>query len=667
MHGIALLLRCSALRGKRKWMIFATSLMIRVWKTVSDPRLWLASLALAASVTSAAADLKFEVSGVPEPLLSNVIAHVSAFSIERQSEVSDGNYDDILANSIAKARSALRPYGYYHPDISGRVVRNGRRGSAIRLDIKPGPPMLIDQVRVELVGEGAQQSVLQTWRSSWPLGKGKILDQTLWQERKQFALVSAERIGYLDAQFTEHRIELDLDANRANLLLTLDTGKRFVFGDVHLGEHMLKPGILEYIPRFQSGDPYSAFLLEKFRVDLWKTGYFTSIAVEEVRNSNVEPPVVDLNVVFETTTRNTYQGSLGLGSDTGARVQTQWTRQPMSSNGDSLDVGFGWQETDDEYSARGAYRLPRRDRARQFWTGDLVLRHEGIDLDVKRSVDDEFIRIATGTTDERHLRVGHLKVRNFKVGAQQAFETFFVQGLSASDELRPLESVPELLTFVDNPEAERLLKGTDKTLSIGFDYDRVAVSGRGWDVTGHRERAWIFTSNEAFGSDRDFTQVYVSTRRSFIKGERWKFILRAELGYTDARVDEYSIKIDDVSLPLPLSVTNLPNFYRFNAGGSRSVRGYGFEELSNNQIGSNNISTASAEVEVKIFEKWSAAAFVDIGNAFNDWSDPQLKKGVGFGIRWYSIAGPIRIDIARALDLVDKPWRLHFTIGTPLL
>jgi len=70
---------------------------------------------------------------------------------------------------------------------------------------------------------------------------------------------------------------------------------------------------------------------------------------------------------------------------------------------------------------------------------------------------------------------------------------------------------------------------------------------------------------------------------------------------------------------------------------------------------------------MKFLDNWSAALFIDIGNAFNDWSNPELKKGVGIGIRWYSIAGPIRVDVAKALDRIDKPWRLHFTIGTPLL
>ena len=85
--------------------------------------------------------------------------------------------------------------------------------------------------------------------------------------------------------------------------------------------------------------------------------------------------------------------------------------------------------------------------------------------------------------------------------------------------------------------------------------------------------------------------------------------------------------------------------------GSRSVRGYSFESLSNNGVGSNNVITASAEVEMNFRRDWSVAAFVDTGNAFNDWGEYELRKGVGVGVRWYSIAGPVRLDFAQALDL----------------
>jgi translocation and assembly module TamA len=191
------------------------------------------------------------------------------------------------------------------------------------------------------------------------------------------------------------------------------------------------------------------------------------------------------------------------------------------------------------------------------------------------------------------------------------------------------------------------------------------VRGQGFETTGMHHRAWAFTSNESWGSDIDFSQIYFSSRWNIKKGNRWKFLLRGEVGYTDARVEDAVVEIEETLVSL--SVTELPNIYRFKAGGSSSVRGYAFERLSTNNIGSNNVFTASAEVEMRILQNWSVAAFLDVGNAFNDWDHMDLKKGIGMGIRWYTIAGAVRVDFAQALDLPDKPWRIHFTIGTSLL
>ena len=639
--------------------------MILSWISAVKVRACLAILLLAIATGSNAAQVSYEIQGVSDPLLANIESHIQAFSIGRQSDVSEQDFAGILADVTRKTRAALRPYGYYNSDIAGSVIKKSNGDAVVRLTINAGPPVRVDEVTVELQGPGADNSALRSWLDTWPLSSGAILNQIVWEERKQSALVEAQQIGYLGAEFSTHKLELDLTTNKANVTLILHTGARYRFGDIEYGEHVLKPGIVEYVPRFRTGDFYSRRLLNKFRVDLWKTGFFSEVVVEEIPRAELDPPVVDLKVQLQTTTRNTYQGSLGLGSDTGMRVQAQWSKNPMSSNGDRLDLGVGWQQQDDEYSLRGNYRLPRRGREREYWTSALIVKHESIDVDIRRTSDDEFVRIASGTIDEQHLRLGRLKVRNQKSGERQAFETIFAQVLNASDKLQPDVSTPELLALSLSPEFEKLNRGSDKTISFGVDYDLVAVTGQAWQTSGRRDRAWIFGSSESLGSDRDFIQAYVSTRRSYLKGERWKFIVRGELGYTNATVERFDLDLG--TTPIDVSVTTLPNFYRFRAGGSNSVRGYGFEELSNNLIGSSNIITASAEVEMKFLQNWSAAAFVDIGNAFNDWNDPQLKMGAGIGIRWYSIAGPIRVDLAQALDLVDKPWRIHFSIGTPLL
>jgi len=613
---------------------------------------------------AAATELAYEVTGIDTELQANVLAHLNSVQLGRQARLSERDYDRVIADAARRARESLRPFGYYHAEVSGRISRRSEDLMLVTLDVRPGPPIRVSAVDIEITGAGRKLRKLSRWKSEWPLQPGVVLDQAVWEGQKQAAIEIAIADGYRGAVFTRHSLEIDLVENRATLSLTLDTGKRYVFGDINFGEHVLKPGIVENVPRFRSGDPVSARLLNEFRLDLWKTGYFTSVDVVEIERPDADPPRVDLDVELETLTRNSYQGSLGLGTDTGMRLQAQWSRRPMSRNGDRLDVGAGWQEADDEFSIHGNYRLPIRSRSREFWTVELFQRFENVDLEVKQQPEDEdYIQIANGSVNEFHVRSGRLKLRNRKSGDQQVFSTLFVQYLNSSREFRPIIELP------GDPQStivlEDLLKDTENAVSIGIDTDLVGVTGKGWETHGRRDRFWLFVGNSVIGSEEDFTQLYLSTRRSFVFGDRLKLLVRGELGYTDAQVDR--LEIDSITPAVELSVTRLPNFYRFKAGGSDSVRGYGFEELSDNDIGSNNIITASAEVELRVLERWSVATFVDIGNAFNDWDNRQLRKGAGFGVRWYSIAGPIRVDVARALDFEGKPWRLHFTIGTPLL
>lgn len=617
------------------------------------------------AASAARADLEFVVKGIDDPLRANVLAYIDILQLGRGARVSNRDLDRILADAIDEARAALRPYGYYRPDISGRYFREANREPVLELTIRPGPPLVVSTAEILVTGPGGSERRLREWRREWPLAPGRRLDHTLWKTEKQRGIDIAHSIGYLKADYSVHLLELDLDSNTAGLRLVMETGQRFVMGDIDYGDHVLRDRVVENIPRFSRGDPYSANLMETFRTDLWQTGYFTDVDVVEKRRPDGDPPAVDLALKLETATKNRYLGAIGFGTDTGIRLQGNWTRQPMSSRGDRVDVGVGWQEFDEEFALRGTYRLPRLSRARQFWTADLTIKFENQDLEFKRRDEDEsFIKLANGNVDERHVRFGQLRVYNRKTGDQQLFLTPFVQYLNSDRRFVPLEPRPTVVGAGDEV-LERLLVGIDNAFSLGIDFDLVSVRGKSFETRGRRERAWAFTSSSAFGSEVDFTQVYVSTRRSYIVGERWKFLLRGEAGYTDATVDELIVDIGGT--PLELSVTRLPSFYRFRAGGGASVRGYAFEQLSNNNVGSNHIATASFEVEYRVLDNWSAALFADIGNAFNDWSDPQLKLGIGAGVRWYSIAGPIRIDVARAMDFEGRPWRLHFTIGTPLL
>ncbi len=73
---------------------------------------------------------------------------------------------------------------------------------------------------------------------------------------------------------------------------------------------------------------------------------------------------------------------------------------------------------------------------------------------------------------------------------------------------------------------------------------------------------------------------------------------------------------------------------------------------------------ASYEYDIRVGRNWAVAAFYDQGNAFDD-GQVDYKRGAGIGLRWLSPIGPIRVDIASALDN-DNDIQLHLSMGPDL-
>lgn len=117
-------------------------------------------------------------------------------------------------------------------------------------------------------------------------------------------------------------------------------------------------------------------------------------------------------------------------------------------------------------------------------------------------------------------------------------------------------------------------------------------------------------------------------------------------------------------------VRDLPASLRFFAGGDTSVRGFAYESLGPKNhrgevIGGRNLLVGSLEYDHPLTESWSVAVFTDAGNAFNDFNDYDILRSAGFGVRWNSPLGPVRLDLARGLA-AERSWRLHLSMGPDL-
>jgi translocation and assembly module TamA len=611
--------------------------------------------------------LELDVDGLEDAaLVDNVKAHIGSKWVSSSNMSSQRRRDRFLADAETRAAKALRPYGYYFPEIESVLSLSADQSWRLLLTIKAGKAVVVRNLVLEVKGDGRALGDIVEWQANWSLLPGVRLNQQNWDQQKQAVLDIAGEFGYLSAAFEASRIELNLNENFADLTLVLDTGPRAVMGEIHYIQDSVKDEVLRSIPRFNNGDYYRTRLVSRFRTDLWRTGYFGEIDVTEQKHLDQDPPRVDLKVTLSERKKNTHQGTIGYGTDSQFRMQYRWQQHLLSERGDSLGMGLGWQQKNEELLLFGEYRIPRHTRSNQYWMLSSALKTEAEELDLSSQITEQGPRLLSGRVEDFSVRAGKVKLHDISWSEEQITETVYVQHLIEKSDFREAITEPEGATVF-----ERLLleeddfADTSRSLALGLGLDWPVIQGKKFNTAGHHERAWLFTANDTWGSEQEFTQAYISSRWNFVFADDWKVLLRGEAGYTEADVLEIEREIGgDV---LTVSVTELPFLYRFKAGGSYSVRGYGFEELSTNNIGSNHLLTASAELEYQFKQDWSLAAFYDIGNAFNHWSEPDLKAGIGVGLRWYTIAGAIRVDIAQAQDIDGKPWQFHLTIGTPLL
>jgi outer membrane protein insertion porin family len=126
---------------------------------------------------------------------------------------------------------------------------------------------------------------------------------------------------------------------------------------------------------------------------------------------------------------------------------------------------------------------------------------------------------------------------------------------------------------------------------------------------------------------------------------------------------------------------DLPVSERFFAGGDTTVRGFTLDRLGTPQTidqdgfptGGQGLIVLNLETRIPIRGGLGAVVFIDGGNVWRLVSDidlSQTRGSVGFGIRYRSPVGPIRVDLGIKLDRQvlptgerERPTALHISLG----
>jgi outer membrane protein assembly complex protein YaeT len=133
--------------------------------------------------------------------------------------------------------------------------------------------------------------------------------------------------------------------------------------------------------------------------------------------------------------------------------------------------------------------------------------------------------------------------------------------------------------------------------------------------------------------------------------------------------------------PIVDVIRDLPASERFFAGGDTTVRGYAIDQLGTPNtidnkgfpIGGNALVIFNAELRIPVRGGLGLVGFFDTGNVFARTVEidfGQLRSAVGFGVRYRSPVGPIRIDLGFKVNRQDivpgqreSPRALHISLG----
>ncbi len=603
--------------------------------------------------------------------------HLSLPRYHAVTDLDEAELSQLLALTERESRTLLGTLGEFSPDIT-----IGRDASAqplrIVLRVKPGPITRVVSANLNFAGDIAateDPSALAQREGllrSWSLPPGRRFTQAGWDEAKASALRGLQARRYPRARQADSRADIDPGTAQARLGLTLDSGPRMRLGPIQpsgLVRHT--PLMVTRLARLREGADYDAQALLNAQDRLVASGYFDAAFLHV--DPQADPEAAPVQATLREAPLQKFVLGLGVSTDQGPRATLEHRHLQLPGVGGRLDSRADLQRRTPSLQsewlalpdARGWRRalLLRAERQRD---GDLrtdglrlraghLLTGESIDRNAYLQFDQARVKGSTLAATGDH-RDGRAVTANYAwttrrfdqlpdarrgfglalelglgitlLGPRQPFERTYLRGLW----LHPLgkENAAAEVAPTDGASAEPL------SMKPG----RAGGGDLGGDVAiGRAARA---------GSEGSAG----NTRPGAFAGSRLQ--LRAEAGAVFAPGE-----------------ARVPATALFRTGGDTTVRGYSLREIGVRQsdgsvAAGHTLAVASLEWLRPLRSGgrrslWEQAFFIDTGAVADRAAKLRLSTGVGTGLRYASPVGPLRADLAWAVQ--PRRLRLHLSVG----
>lgn len=506
----------------------------------------------------------------------------------------------------ARLLGALYAQGHYSGVI--RISIDGREAAsiapldapasvtAVSIRITPGPRFAFSRTSVVPLATG---TVLpEGFAEGAPALSGEIVAAT-------GAAIEAWRdIGHAKAAVATQSITADHRSAQLAAEVTLAPGPRLRFGTLSLaGYSRMDPRRLAEIAGFPSGKVFSPAALAEVRARLRRSGVFSAVSLTEAETPRANGTLDVALLVAEEKPRR-----FGFGGDIstleGLSVSGYWLHRNLLGGGERLrleaaisGIGIGTGGPDYTLGARLDRPATMTPDTSAFVLANLARLQEA-------DFSSSMLRLGFGLSHYFSDRLTGEAAVSYSVSqVTDTFETLQFRAMA----------VPVSLTW-DNRD-----KPLNATQGFYLDADVTPFLG--------------------FGSTGSGVQIKTEARAYRALGARMVLAGRAQIGFVQGS-----------------GLAETPREYLFYSGGGGTVRGQPYQSLGVNVLRAGNsvpmggasFAAFSGELRTSITTNIGLVGFYDVGfvSAEAGFGGGAWHSGAGFGLRYDTGIGPIRLDVA---------------------
>jgi outer membrane protein insertion porin family len=563
----------------------------------------------------------------------------------------------MLANDVAILANHYNDHGYVENKVDEPVVLRARDGLEVVFRINEGPQYRVGKVEIggELIKDG-QQMLKSIKLTTGQIFRGSRLREDITAitdlyANKGFAFVQVDPVTRIDQA-----------AKNVDVALVIAKGPPVYFNRILVaGNSKTRDQVVRRELVAHEQGLFSRDKINQSKNALQRTGYFEDVQINTKKTDQLD--TLDLQIDVKEGPTGTFQIGGGYSSGAGFIFNANVTEKNVGGRGQGLSGNFAIGTT------RQDFVLSAMD---PYFNGTKTA--VGLDAYNTKRMFTDF--------DERKLGFGV----NTSYPLKDVRLPFFGRGkaehLKGSDEL-PVDQPPAIWDYMRTGVSYSLTR--DKIGGISANASQAIRDETGTSLTSavtpslsYDSRDHFFAPTEGTKSAFSFKTAGLGGDTSFIKPEfsaRWHYPLLKDSNWGGNYV---------LALGGSMGYGNsLPLFERYFIGGINSVRGFtersiaprapsGCDSTGNNctdtaVIGGDKSVVANVELLFPIYEQYGlrGLTFFDVGNSFNSFNLSELRRSIGFGVRWMSPFGPIRVELGFPLSKQphDDTSVLGFSIG----